>query len=143
MNQSNTSSPEQYSTLSYVGSWHGSDLSTKSSPKDKIITSIETSNCSAASNERTSLSRGRQHLVEAWDHPGLKYQQCTPMQRWLAQRTDEEIWSAMVVSMKDFLAQNEQWPASKEGSHSSTACATCEEGSLRNWEYGEVEKSKL
>jgi len=121
MNRSNTSSPEQYPNL------HGSDPSTKPAQKDKIVTSIETSNYSAASNEETSSSKGQQYLVEAWDNPGLKYQQYTPMQRWLEQGTDEETWSAIVVSMKGFPVQNQQWPAWKEGSDSSTACATCEE----------------
>jgi len=143
MNRSNTSSPEQYPNPCYVGSWHGPDSSTKSAQKDKIVTSIETSNYSAAGNEGTSSSRGQQYLVEAWDNSGLKYQQYTPMQRWLAQRTDEETWSAIVVSMKGFPVQNQQWPAWKEGSDSSTACATCEEDFFGNWECEKDEKSKL
>jgi hypothetical protein len=108
-----------------------------------MINSIETSNYSAASNECTASSRGRQYLVEAWDNQELKYQQCTPMQRWLAQRTNEETWSAIVVLANGFPTQNQQWTAWKEGSDFSTACATCEEDPLRNWECGKDVKSKL
>lgn len=107
MNEQNTPSPKHHPDLCYIGTWNSNDPSTKAATQNNNVTPIKMPKHSTASNEEISSSRSQQYLVDSCNNPESKYQQCTLMQRWLAQGADDEPWSAISIFIEDFPAQKE------------------------------------